>query len=277
MATAQQTPPLHFEIHGAAGRPLLVLLHGFMGNRSDWSGLIAALCGEFSLLVFDLPGHGKSADWERDRTWNFPMVGRAVAATVQKFSAGQRKFLLGYSMGGRLALYVGIRYPRLLDGMLLESASPGLASKEERRARIRQDEHLAQQLETGDFQRFLREWYALPLFRTLRAHPDFPEMLARRANNDPRALAKALREMSTGRQPALWQELEAINFPLRLVIGEKDAKFGAIAAEMQRRNPRISRAVIPGCGHNLHLEAPGAFADCVREFLRTSIRCDRNR
>ena len=107
----------------------------------------------------------------------------------------------------------------------------------------------------------------MPFSQTLRNHPDFSAMLARRLKNSPQALAKSLREMGTGRQPSLWPELSRIKFPLRLVIGEKDAKFRTIAQKMAATNPNIRQSVIPGCGHNVHFEAPEIFVGEILEWL----------
>lgn len=259
----------HFyhEQHGNPKGPLLVLLHGFMGNSQDWNGLIATLREDYFCVTVDLPGHGRSVHWGHHTTWDFPTVGRALVATIGPFLHTRQKFLLGYSMGGRLALYLAIHHPGLFDGVVLASASPGLATAAQRTARTRQDEQLAQRLESQNFPRFLYDWYQIPLFQSLRRHSAFDDVLARRRQNHPPALAKALREMGTGHQPSLWHKLSEMNFPLHLVIGEKDAKFGAIAAEMKRYNPRITCSVIPGSGHSPHLEAPAAFATCIREVL----------
>ncbi len=259
-------PSLYFECHGDRVNPPLLMLHGFMGCIADWEKIIAGLIKRFYCIAVDLPGHGKSAGFAPAQQWEMTQTAAAIVQGLkqQKIS---RTHLLGYSMGGRLALYLAIHFPQYFEKVLLESASPGLMSNEERQTRLQGDERIARRLESGDFQRFLLEWYEMDFFQTLRNHPDFSAMLARRLQNDPQALAKSLREMGTGRQPSLWPELPRIKFPLLLVIGEKDAKFRAIANKMVEKNSKIHMSIIPGCGHNVHLEAPEIFEGEMIRFL----------
>ena len=140
-------------------------------------------------------------------------------------------------MGGRLALYLAIHYPKYFSRIILESASPGLKTAEERRSRRRLDHKLANQLEETNFRQFLTNWYNLPLFHTLKNHPQFQDLLKQRLNNRSEFLAKSLREMGTGQQPPLWNHLTKNKIPLLLVVGEKDAKFRAIADEMAQVCP----------------------------------------
>jgi 2-succinyl-6-hydroxy-2,4-cyclohexadiene-1-carboxylate synthase len=166
-----------------------------------------------------------------------------------------------------LALYLTIFYPQYFSRVVLESASPGLSSAAERKKRRQNDFQLAEQLEKMDFREFLVKWYNLPLFQTVKAHRQFPELFARRLDNHPATLAKSLREMGTGRQPSLWAKLARNKIPLLLVVGEKDAKFRAIAEEMAQRNAACQVTIIKGCGHTVHLENAVSFVNCLKHFF----------
>jgi pimeloyl-ACP methyl ester carboxylesterase len=61
----------------------------------------------------------------------------------------------------------------------------------------------------------------------------------------------------------LWDRLGAVGMPVALVVGERDEKFGAIAAEMAAALPDAQVVVVPGAGHAVHLEAPGAVAATI--------------
>ena len=100
------------------------------------------------------------------------------------------------------------------------------------------------------------------LFRSLAG-----ELARRRLRNDPGELARSLRGMGTGRQPPLWGALPALAMPALAVAGELDPKFAALARRMEREAPPLRAAVVPGAGHNVHLERPGAFGRLLREFL----------
>ena len=125
-----------------------------------------------------------------------PLVG-----LLDELSVG-RAVVVGYSMGGRLALYFGLRYPERCSGLFLESASPGLSSVSEQAARRRADEEKAARLETENFEEFLQEWYRQPIFVSLTREEELlRKTIESRRRNEPEELARSLREMGTG-QPA---------------------------------------------------------------------------
>jgi 2-succinyl-6-hydroxy-2,4-cyclohexadiene-1-carboxylate synthase len=92
-------------------------------------------------------------------------------------------------------------------------------------------------------------------------------MLARRLRQDPEGLARSLETMGTGAQPSLWSDLARLRKPLRLIVGERDGKFREIAARMAAANAAIEVHVIPGAGHNAHVEQAGAFEARLRNLL----------
>lgn len=262
--TAAAGLPLFFRLSGPAGRPVILFLHGFLGSGQEWEEIISHLAERFRCLTVDLPGHGRSASLDRWRSWSMENTAKGAIALLEKLGI-HKCFLAGYSMGGRLALYLALHYPRYFAKVILESASPGLKTDPERRERIARDEQLAQRLEE-DFGEFLRDWYGQPLFQTLKQHPRFEEIFQHRLQNDPRGLAKSLREMGTGAQPSLWEQLPGNKIPLLLAVGEKDAKFRAIAGEMAELCPAIRIETVAGCGHNVHVENAGAFAEALIKF-----------
>lgn len=263
--TAAAGLPLFFRLSGPAGRPVILFLHGFLGSGEEWEEIIALLGDRFQCLTVDLPGHGRSASSDRRRSWSMENTAKAVIALLQRLGI-RECFLAGYSMGGRLALYLTLAYPQYFAKAILESASPGLKTEPERRERIARDEQLARRLEAGDFREFLHGWYRQPLFQTLVQHPRFEEIFQNRLQNDPRGLAKSLRDMGTGAQPSLWEQLPGNKIPLLLVVGEKDAKFRALAGEMAEHCRAIRIETIAGCGHNVHVENAGAFAEALIKF-----------
>ena len=183
----------------------------------------------------------------------------------------ERPALVGYSMGGRLALYLALRHPERCARLFLESASPGLEDAAEREARRRSDEEKAVRLESGDLASFLYDWYRQPLFASLSRHEGLVEaMIETRLQNDPRELARSLRGMGTGTQPSLWGELAVLRIPGLVVAGELDERYTGIAARMAPLGPRIRSAIVTGVGHNVRLEAPGAYLALLKSFLGTT-------
>jgi 2-succinyl-6-hydroxy-2,4-cyclohexadiene-1-carboxylate synthase len=176
--------------------------------------------------------------------------------------------MVGYSMGGRLALYLALRYPERCAGLFLESASPGLESAGEQAARRAADESKAKRLASGDLRAFLRDWYRQPLFASLAQD----EILLRqtteaRRRNDPGELARSLRGMGTGSQPSLWGELESLSMPALAVAGGLDEKYAGISSRMRSINPRIRSTVVPGAGHTVHAEAPAEYVALLGRFV----------
>jgi 2-succinyl-6-hydroxy-2,4-cyclohexadiene-1-carboxylate synthase len=175
--------------------------------------------------------------------------------------------LVGYSMGGRIALYLAIHFPQYFHGVILESATPGLPSQLERDRRIIQDSKLAAQLESLDFADFIQQWYSNPLFASFVQDPNYQEAIARRLCNDPYKLAKSLRFNGLGTQPTLWENLAEIKISLLLIVGELDAKFVKINQMMAQSCPQASLQSVNNTGHNVHFEEPSEFSQLLKYFV----------
>ena len=261
------TSPLYYRTTGKPLSPPLLLLHGFLGSHRDFDVLLPTLSQQFYCILVDLPGHGKSLS-VLDR-YTFSATATALLALLDQLKISQTH-LLGYSMGGRLALYLLCHYPERFIRVVLESASPGLKTAEERKVRQERDEAIAHQLETAPISDFLTRWYRNPLFASLQTHPDRRvAMLQRRQNNQPAELAKALRGFSLGNQRSLWHCLASVERPLLLLVGALDSKFMTINREMTQYLPSqlVSLKHLTDCGHNVHLENPSLYAQTVSHFL----------
>ena len=243
-----------------------VLLHGFTGRAASWGdALLDDLASRVGPPVLvDLPGHGSRVgetdpeDFTLERAWE--LIDEALPEPAP---------LLGYSMGGRLALSYAVEHPERVSALVLESASPGLLTAEERAQRRTADEELARRLEQDGIEAFVDTWEGLPLFSSRKALPD--EVWAReralRLANDPHSLASSLRGLGTGALPSYWEALGELGLPVLLVVGALDVKFRAIAGHMADRLPRARQVVVPEAGHTVHLERPGAWVDAVGRFL----------
>jgi 2-succinyl-6-hydroxy-2,4-cyclohexadiene-1-carboxylate synthase len=235
----------------AMARPTIVLLHGFTQTGRSWEPAIAALGERYRALAPDLRGHGESAG---ARPVSFAAVRDDVLAL-----APARFALAGYSMGGRIALDLALHAPRRVSRLILVGASPGLADAQERRARRAADEALADRIEEEGIEAFAVRWSSSPLFAGQR--PDVAVAAhAERLRQDPAGLAAALRGLGTGVMEPLWQRLPELTMPVSLVVGERDAKFSALAERMAAAIPSAELHVVAGAGHAVPLEAPEAVA-----------------
>jgi 2-succinyl-6-hydroxy-2,4-cyclohexadiene-1-carboxylate synthase len=248
---------------GGAGTPLL-LLHGFTGSGAHWEPLRAALADTARCLAPDLLGHGRTAAPADAARYAMTYAAADIVALLDALDV-PTAHLLGYSMGGRLALYLALHYPGRWRSLILESASPGLAEANERAARRARDDALAQQIEAEGIASFVERWEQLPLWRTQSAAQK-EGLRAQRLRNRPVGLANSLRGMGTGAQPSLWARLSEVVRPVLLLAGTQDVKFLEIARRMARALPDARLAPLPG-GHALHLEQPVRYAAILREWL----------
>lgn len=255
---------LHAAVHGAGHAPWLVFLHGFLGDGHDWDGILGAFRPRYSCVCIDLPGHGGS---RIEAPCSHTAIVAAVHAVLDEYRIG-RCSLIGYSMGGRVALRVAADRPHRVGRLVLESAAPGLRSPEERDARRVLDGAWVARLEAGGMRAFIDAWYAQPLFATIRSEPArFAALCAIRAHQDPCQLALGLRSMGPGVWPSAWEAWEDPSLPALLIAGEHDAKYAALAREMAAVRSGTHVRVIPGCGHNVHWEDPAAYTAAVTAFL----------
>ena len=232
----------------------LVLLHGFTQTGGSWQSVRHLLGARYRALAPDLPGHGQFA-------WRRPASFSACDAYVRALTDAPFT-LVGYSMGGRIALHAALAVGARIRRLVLVGASPGLADPEERQKRRAADAALADRIEAIGVDEFAAEWGAQPLFAGM------PRGIAEQAEADRRrntapGLAAALRGLGTGAMPPLWDRLGELPMPVELVVGERDGKFRAIAERMAAAIPAARLHVVDGAGHAVHLEQPGALAELL--------------
>jgi 2-succinyl-6-hydroxy-2,4-cyclohexadiene-1-carboxylate synthase len=273
-----QTDEFHICTHtwGETSLPPLLMLHGFLGTGEDWRAIAERLATNFYVIAPDIPGHGstQATNTNADNTnadllalpLSMERVAHAMLGTLDALGI-ERSYLCGYSMGGRLALYLALRFPERFRAALILSATAGLQTEEERRIRQDSDEKLAQRLETEPFEQFLTFWYNQPLFASLREHFSLEELVQKRQISNSQGAALSLRGMGTGAQPPLWNELSHNRIPVTFASGALDKKFTALAEELHARTPSSALEIIPNAGHALHLESAEAVVRLCNRFL----------
>lgn len=256
----------HYQVQGG-GEPLL-LLHGFTGSCENWRPLIPQLAKQFQTITVDLPGHGKTASPIRKQRYSMGPVANDLVSLMQ--SLGHEQFhLLGYSMGGRTALFLTVHHPNHVKSLVLESASPGLETEAERKARRQFDNHLADRIENESIEQFVDFWESISLWESQGLLPESTKQALRaiRLANRPSGLANSLRGAGTGQQPSLWPALSNLDSPVLLISGELDIKFCKIAAEMATHFKKSFHQTVPQAGHTIHLEKPSVWLDAIQNFL----------
>lgn len=264
----------HTEIAGNPAKPPVVFLHGFLGRGEDWKTTVKSLAKSHHCLCPDLPGHGKTtvADGPPEG-YTMDKVANGLLAHLDACGI-DRAGLVGYSMGGRLALRLALECPERFPVAVIESASPGLKTEAEQDTRREHDFALAHQLEamakeSTAFREFLDTWYAQPIFVSLQAHEGLVARLVddRFSHNRPETLAAALRGMSVGVQESLWKRLTQYRTPTLFVTGEEDRKYRQLGEEMSAASEAIALEVMADCGHNVHLENPEGYTTLIEHFL----------
>jgi 2-succinyl-6-hydroxy-2,4-cyclohexadiene-1-carboxylate synthase len=232
----------------------LVLLHGFTQTRQSWRRTANELQGRYRVITPDLPGHGQSAN----KTASFD----ATAAYIRALAPSTPFTLVGYSMGGRIALNAA--FGLHIDRLVLVGASPGIQDGNERKRRREADEALADRIEEIGVEAFATEWGNQPLFAS---QPDRVKAgaYADRLRNTPHGLANALRGLGTGVMEPLWDRLPELTIPVTLITGERDEKFSALAETMKQRLPNATHVTIPNAGHAAQLEDPVRVAQAISQ------------
>ncbi len=259
---------LHFAFNRLDDRsdklPLL-LLHGFTGQGENWNDIRAGL--PLPTLTIDFPGHGRSEVPAAPEDYQMEPTAERIIQIVRQYG---RVHLLGYSMGGRMALYLACHYPGDFAKIILESTSPGLATAAERAARRSRDADLAERIERDGVEAFVDFWENIPLFASQKRLPAGVQAYHRalRLQNNRVGLANSLRGMGTGSQPSLWDALGEVGSDALLIAGELDAKYVTINQRMAERLPNARLEVVSDAGHTVHLEQPTRYTELITEFLK---------
>jgi 2-succinyl-6-hydroxy-2,4-cyclohexadiene-1-carboxylate synthase len=263
---------LALRLWGEPSEEALVLLHGFFGSGADWSDIAERFAGARCVIAPDIPGHGESRARETYAPGDYSMENVADGLSEALTLLGVRAtHFCGYSMGGRLALFCGLRFPALALSTTTLSATAGLETEEERAARRASDEILAQRLEQEPFDEVLTRWYEQSLFADFRRAPAFPALFAKRLGANPLEAARSLRDMGTGAQPSLWERLPANDIrQLGFVAGARDEKFTRIAERMHALAPRSTLTIIPNAGHVVFVEQPEATFRAIESIVLSS-------
>lgn len=251
----------------------LVLLHGFTGSSISWARHTAVLSSHFRIITIDLPGHGHTDSPSDPAGYHMEQTSADIINLLAELGVTQTA-LLGYSMGGRLALYIALHYPQLVQALILESASPGLATAVEQTERQQRDNALADRIERDGIASFVNFWEQLPLWESQQRLPQETRLALRRQRlqNNPIGLANSLRGMGTGAQPSLWPRLNELQIPVLLLAGAWDEKFVYINQQMAAHMPTARLKIVADAGHTIHWERPSLFNDLLIQFLNPSSR-----
>lgn len=246
----------------------LVFLHGFLGSGMSWRDISIALQQDYFCIMPDLPGHGENTKDELSSPLSFEFLTNWLFHLLDEYHAPQIH-LVGYSLGGRVALAFAVRHPEKILSLTLESANPGILDGTERSRRLTEDTARAESILKDGMSAFVDKWYRMPLFASLTSQPDKLSAIKEAASrNDVQWMAKVIRELSPGLQTPLWDSLPNLSFPVLLMAGSEDKKYVQVIQKMAERIQNSRSAIVPNAGHNIHVEQPERYISLLKDFLQ---------
>lgn len=255
--------------HGPASGVPVVVLHGFAGSAQAMDPLSERLAAGLVARVIcpDLIGHGNSEVPGDLDPYRVEAMAGQVASLADALGCGPFH-LVGYSMGGRVALTLGCTWPQRLRSLCLIGASAGIADPRQRQSRAQIDASRAQ-LITSDFAAFVDGWMADPLFAGQAAlgEEHLRTARAQRLASNPAGLARSLLAGGTGSMEPLHERLKDCDVPTLALAGAQDTKFCSIAEQLVAALPDCAAVRIEGAGHAAHLERPEPTAAEIAAFI----------
>jgi 2-succinyl-6-hydroxy-2,4-cyclohexadiene-1-carboxylate synthase len=229
--------------------PLVAFLPGFAQRGDAWASVAERASQKYRSLPIDFS------------TWTFDGRLREIADRVDDGDV-----VVGYSMGGRLALKAALRRHDKFGGLVLVGTSAGIEDEGARAERRAADEELADWIEHHTIEEFAERWEAQPVFAS-----QSPELVSAqrpgRLAHEPKQLARLLRSAGQGMFEPVWHELERIDCPVLAIAGELDTKYADAAFRIAERVKHGRARLVPGAGHAPQLERPDEFAALLLDFL----------
>ena len=179
---------------------------------------------------------------------------------------GEGAALVGYSLGGRLALHAALREPDRYRALVTVGASAGIEDVAERTARLQADEKLAAWMEIASIADIVTIWERQPLFAD-QSDALIAEQRPGRLAQDPAALASVLRTAGQGTLEPVWRELHRLELPVLALAGARDERYSAAAQRLAEAVPDGRAAIVPDAGHAPQLQQPEAVASSLAAFL----------
>lgn len=229
-----------------------MFLPGFMQRGEAWAAVAERVRQRYRCLCLD------------HRTWTWTERLAEVRGVAPPGSV-----LVGYSMGGRLALHAAVTEPERYAALVTVGAGPGIEDPADRAARRTADELLAAWVERTAIEEVVDHWESLPVFEG-----QAPELVAAqrpgRLSHDPAALAILLRSGGQGVLEPLGAELPRLKMPVLALSGERDVPYVEAAERMVALMRRARAVSVPGAGHAAHLECPAQTAALITDLVQSA-------
>jgi 2-succinyl-6-hydroxy-2,4-cyclohexadiene-1-carboxylate synthase len=254
--------------NGNSNRPKIICLHGFLGRGSDFKIVADRFSEHPDIIAPDFPDYANEAQCS-GHPWATAL--EQLDKLIAKETDNQPFILLGYSMGGRIALQYALKFQHRLKGLVLIGATPGIKDDKLRDERKKEDQDLASNLLDEPLEVFLQKWFQKGIINTQDRIPEpyRSQMHEARKANSKTALAYYLTALGTGSMTPVWEGLPNLKTPTLLITGEEDEKFTNISGEMLTLLPNGRFHKIRGAGHAACFEQPKAFSMALKTFIQS--------
>lgn len=255
---------------GNRGKAPLILLHGFLGLPQDWRDFVQ----QFEKNSNHLEKHEPHLyDLWRDVRLSMASGESGFSNWLDGFHDALVRFrrppvLVGYSLGGRLALQAAIQFPDLVKGVVAVSAHVGLAKETEREERLTADQLWAQRWRSESWSEVLEAWNQQSVFSFQPDQGGNQTQTLRRGEKDfvRSELAWVLDHWSLARQKNLRPDLRQLHIPALFVSGEWDKKFTELYQSLELPPAGEFRA-LSSAGHRVLADQPESLAKEVIQFI----------
>lgn len=229
-------------------RAKILFIPGFIQPGEAWKPVADRLGERYSSVLLD----------HREGTYEGRL--EEIAA------AGEGSVLVGYSLGGRLALHAALRAPERYRALVTVGVSAGIEDGAERAARRAADEKLAGWMELASIEDIVTLWERQPLFAD---QSDALIALQRpgRQSQDPSHLASLLRTAGQGVLEPVWRELHTLSRPVLALAGARDERYSGAGKRIAAAVPDGRFASVPDAGHAPQLQQPEAVSELIAGFL----------
>ena len=248
--------------------PGVLALHGFTGAGADFLPLWEACEKPIGLLAPDLPGHqGTSLSVCQSLEMMESCVEGLKRLTGDHLPGAH--VVMGYSMGGRVAVNYALGDPAGLIGVVLVGTTAGIIDSRERSERKREDEALGEWILENGVEAFCERWMKVPIIATQKRIPAgaLSQMLHRKRTLTANGLRESLLGMGAGVAKPLWDRLDEIKVPVLVVAGEEDRKYCGLAEKILALVPQGTKLIVPEAGHAAHLENIPFFVSGLERFM----------
>jgi 2-succinyl-6-hydroxy-2,4-cyclohexadiene-1-carboxylate synthase len=233
---------------------MVLFIPGFMQRGDAWRPVAELLPERYPSRVLDHAEH------------SFEGRLREIFEHASEPPSSGRPVLVGYSLGGRLALRAALREPQRFAGVVTVGATAGIEEGPLRTHRADADEKLASWIEAMPIEDIVSLWERQPLFAD-QSESLVEAQRAGRLSHDPRSLALLLRTAGQGALDAVWNDLRTLDLPLLAIAGARDDGYSAAAKRIAATAPRARAAIVEEAGHAAHLQRPEEVARLITEFL----------